>query len=39
MDEVPDVKMFYVETITELIKMCNDMELLDLIKKLLQNHL
>lgn len=34
--EVDDVKRFYEETITDEIKKCNDIEMLDLILKLLQ---
>ena len=33
--EVDEVKQLYVEVITELMKMCNDIEILDLIMKLL----
>lgn len=34
-NEVDDVKKFYEETIINLIKMCNDIDLLNLITKLL----
>ena len=33
--EVDDVKKFYEETIINLIKMCDDIDLLNLITKLL----
>jgi len=35
-DEPEELKRIYEETITNLTKMCNDIELLDLIIKLLQ---
>lgn len=35
-DDVERDKKYYEETITDLIKKCNDIELLDLIIRLLQ---
>lgn len=36
MDEPERIKEFYEESITNLMKACNDIDLLDLIMKLLQ---
>lgn len=35
MDEYEELKKYYVNAIMELLKMCQDVELLDLILKLL----
>ena len=36
MDEYEELKNYYVNEITELLKICKDIDLLDLILKLLQ---
>ena len=37
MDEYEEAKNYYVNAISELLKMCKDIDLLDLILRLLQN--
>jgi len=37
MEEYDELKNYYVNEITELLKICKDIDLLDLILKLLQN--
>lgn len=36
MDEYEELKNYYVNAITKLLKICNDIDLLDLILRLLQ---
>ena len=37
MEEYEELRNYYVNAITELLKICNDIDLLDLILRLLQN--